>query len=208
MIFKLFDELVLVILIDVRDLLCGQLIFGLTLDPPENNLVSIREPNRIIVVFEELTLHAQNLYIMQLGNEVRHLITLLLAVLEWIGLDEIDVVTQTSIVVLDLLVGLTDFHRCIELDYDWLAEATFRFKTCLYALVQICLIGALAGVFESSAELMISKQLNIGLIHHFAAVALLSFIDFAYDYSGVGFGAGSLLALGGILVLLLDYVSS
>ena len=40
-IFKLFDELGLVILIDVRDLLCGQLIFGLTLDPPENYLVSI-----------------------------------------------------------------------------------------------------------------------------------------------------------------------
>ena len=63
---ELFDELGLVILVDVRDLLCGQLIFGFALDSPEDDLVCIGEPNRIIIVFQELTLHAQNLNIVQL----------------------------------------------------------------------------------------------------------------------------------------------
>ena len=140
MIFKLFDELGLMILVDVRDLLCCQLIFGLALDSPIDNLISIREPNRIIVVFEELTLHAQDLDIMKLGNEVGHFHALHLAVLKWIRLDELDVFSETSKVIDDLLIGLLDLHRSIELDYDGLAEATLRFKTCLYALVQVCLI--------------------------------------------------------------------
>ena len=98
-------------------------------------------------------------------------------------MDELDVFAKTSKVVHDLLIGLFDLHRCIELDYDGLAEASFRFKACLYALVQVCLIGALAGVFESTAELMISEQLNIGLILRFAAIALCYFIYLTYEYS-------------------------
>ena len=49
---------------------------------------------------------------------------------------------------------------------------------------------------------MISEQLNIGccLIYHFAAITFSSLINLTYDYSGVGFGASSLLALSGIRV--------
>ena len=64
MVFELFDELGLVVLVNVRDLLCGQLIFSLALDPPVDNLISVGEPDRIIVILEELTLHAQDLDIM------------------------------------------------------------------------------------------------------------------------------------------------
>ena len=64
MVFELFDELGLVVLVNVRDLLCGQLIFSLALDPPVDNLISVGEPDRIIVVLEELTLHAQNFDVM------------------------------------------------------------------------------------------------------------------------------------------------
>ena len=188
-------------------MLRGQLIFSLTHHSPVDNLIGIGEPDRIIVIFKELTLHAQHLDIMQLGNEVCHLHALHMTVLKWIRLDELDVFTETSKVVHDLLIGLADLHRSIELDYDGLAEAAFRFKACLYALVQVCLIGALAGVFESTAELMISKQLNIGLIHRFAAITFCCFIYLTYDYSGVWFGAGSLLALGGIRVSVLHKVS-
>ena len=106
-------------------MLRGQLIFGLALDSPVYNLIGIGEPDRIIVIFEELTLHAQNLDIMQFGNEVSHLHALHLAVLEWIRLDEFDVFAKTPEVIYDLLVRLSDPHRCIELDYDGLAEATF-----------------------------------------------------------------------------------
>ena len=64
MIFQLFDQLGLVILINVGDLLCCQLIFSLALDPPVDNLISVGEPDRIIVVLEELTLHAKDLDVM------------------------------------------------------------------------------------------------------------------------------------------------
>ena len=50
---------------------------------------------------------------------------------------------------------------------------------------------------------MVCKQLNIGLIHLFAAVTLRSFVYLTYDYSGVWLGAGALLALGGIRVIAL-----
>ena len=200
MVFELFDKLGLVVLVNVRDLLCGQLIFSLALDPPVDNLISVGEPDRIIVILEELTLHAQDLDIMQLGNKVRHFHALHLTVLKWIWLDELDVFAETSEVVHDLLVGLFDLHRCIELDYDRLAKAAHRFKACLYALVQVCLIRAFAGVFKSTTELMISKKLNIALILRFAAIAFCSLINLTYHYSGVGFGAGALLALGGIRV--------
>ena len=49
---------------------------------------------------------------------------------------------------------------------------------------------------------MIGKQLDIGccLIYHLAAIAFGSLINLTYDYSGVGFGASSLLTLSGIRV--------
>ena len=54
---------------------------------------------------------------------------------------------------------------------------------------------------------MISEKLNIGLIRRFAAIAFCCFIYLTYDYSGVWFGARSLLTFVGIRVSVLHKVT-
>ena len=49
--FKLFDKLRLVVLVDVLNLLGCKLVIVFALDPAEDDLVGMREPDGLVVVF-------------------------------------------------------------------------------------------------------------------------------------------------------------
>jgi len=76
------QQLRLVVLIDIRDLFRRQLVICLALDSPEDDLVSERKPNGLIVILQILALHSEYFDVVQLGDVVCHLVALLHAVLE------------------------------------------------------------------------------------------------------------------------------
>lgn len=87
MLFKLAHKLSLVVLVDVGDLLDGLGVIVFVLNATKRDLVGISEPDGLVVVLEELTLHAQYLYLVQLLNVEGHLVALLKAVFELVVLN-------------------------------------------------------------------------------------------------------------------------
>ena len=62
---KLSDELPLMVFVDVLDSFAFKLVLLLVLDLTIRNFACIRKPNGIVLVFVELTLHADQLNVVQ-----------------------------------------------------------------------------------------------------------------------------------------------
>lgn len=148
------------ILVDIRNLLCCQLVLIPALDTSENYLVGIAEPNGFIVVLKELALHAQDLDVVQLGQEVGNLVALFLAVLELIGLDQLHIISQSAIVVLNFLARVAHVHRSVKLDNEGLTDALLRLDACLHALEKLRGLQTFAGVVKGFCEGVLREQFN------------------------------------------------
>ncbi len=100
------------------------------------NLVCINKPNRTVIIFCKLTLHLQNFYIMHLLNKVTHLQTLLDTVAIIVtSLYQFYIFTNCTEIVFNrsenVSLAMVLRHRCIKLNYNWLAHSTSTFYTCL-----------------------------------------------------------------------------
>jgi len=100
-----------VVFIDKADLFRGQLVIVFILDAAEGDLVSMSEPNSLVVILEEFTLHANDLDLVQFGDIVGHFVALLHAVLKLVVLDELDIVAEAAIVILDALLRCAYLQR-------------------------------------------------------------------------------------------------
>ena len=141
--FELLDKLLLVVFVDIRNLLSRQLVLILTFDAPVYDLVRIGEPDCSVVVLEELALHAKNFNVMQLRNEVSHLVALLEAVFKLICLNQLDVFAEGLVTVLDFGTCVAHVHRSVKLDDDRLSDPPFRLDTRLHAVVHPSFVHAL-----------------------------------------------------------------
>ncbi len=75
------------VFIDECNLLSGKLILMLAFNLAECNMISKGEPNCLVVIFEELTLHSQYFNFVQLSDIIGHFIALFEAIFEFIGLN-------------------------------------------------------------------------------------------------------------------------
>ena len=90
-------------LIDVGDLLNLPIVLIILLDSSVSDLVREGEPDCLVLIFQKLTLHPQNLNIVQLCNVEGHLVALLQAVLELIVLNQLYIVSQLLVLILNLI---------------------------------------------------------------------------------------------------------
>ena len=70
MLFKLLNQLCLMVFIDVGDLFCFDLLQSPTVDDSVCNVVRISEPDRIVLVFQELTVHPDDFNVVEFRDEV------------------------------------------------------------------------------------------------------------------------------------------
>ena len=131
------------VFVDIRNLLSRQLVFILAFDAPVYDLVRIGEPDSLVVVLEELALHAKNFNIVQLRNEVSHLVALLEAVFELICLNQLDVFAEGLVTVLDFGSCVTHVHRSVKLDDDRLTDSSLGLDTRLHAVIRSSFVHAL-----------------------------------------------------------------
>ena len=66
MLLKLFNQLSLVVLVDVRDLLRLDLLEATTLDLSTGDVSGMTEPNGFVLVFQEFAMHSDNLNVVEL----------------------------------------------------------------------------------------------------------------------------------------------
>ena len=169
------------VLIDECDLLCGKLVFMFALDLAECYMIGEGEPDRLVVVFEELTLHAQNFNFVQFSDIVGHFITLFEAIFEFVCLNELNVVAETFVVVLDARTWITQVNWSEELDYERLSNASLRLDARLDTVVGLCCVHAFARIVESAAESMFSQKLRINFFG-----SSVSFHSFSFTYNDIG----------------------
>ena len=87
MMLELLNELGLMILVNVGDFFCFNLFEASSLDVPISDVFRIGEPNREVLVFQELAVHSDYFNIVKLRNVICHLRALLLTVLLLIALN-------------------------------------------------------------------------------------------------------------------------
>ncbi len=169
------------VFIDKSDLLRGKLIFILAFNLAECYMVSKGEPNCLVVIFQELTLHAQNFDFVQLKDIVGHFVALFEAIFEFVRLDELNVVAKTFVVVLNARTRITQVDWSEELDYERLSDSPLRLNACLNTVVGLCCVHAFARIVERTAESMFSQKLRINFFG-----SPVSFHSFSFTNNDIG----------------------
>ena len=133
MIFKLFDKLSLMVLIDIRNFLGFHLFKSSPMDNPISNIVCICEPYRVVLILQKFTMHSDNLNVVQLRDEIANFGALKFTILLLIMLYQFHVFTKGSKVVYDFILWFLKVNFGIELYEEGNTKSCLGLKTCLDA---------------------------------------------------------------------------
>ena len=82
------------------------------------------------------------------------------AVLEFVGLDQVDVVAQFFVMILDLRLRISFIQRCVKLDYNRFTDTTPRLNARLHTIVQLGAAKALACVLKGLVKGIVGQHLD------------------------------------------------
>ena len=119
------------VFIDVGDLFCFDLLQSPTVDDSVRNVVRISEPDRVVLVFQELTVHPDDFNVVEFWDEVANFDALKLAVLLFIVLNELNIFSVGPEIVHYLALRVLPVYLGIELDEEWNTKAWLGFETGL-----------------------------------------------------------------------------
>ena len=133
MIFKLFDKLSLMVLIDIRNFFGFHFFNSSPMDDSVSNIVGICEPYRVVLIFQKFTMHSDDLNVVQLRDEIAYFGALKFTILLLIMLYQFNVFTKGSKVVYDFILWFLKVNFGIELYEEGNTKSCLGLKTCLDA---------------------------------------------------------------------------
>jgi len=124
-----------------------------------HDVLGVREPNGVIVVFEELALHLQYLDVVKLLQVVADLVALLHAVCILVCLDQIKVLADATELILDVASRLVQVKWRVEVDHYFFAETPLGLDAGLHVAYRFPVEFNLWDL-EGLHEVVISKDLD------------------------------------------------